>query len=129
MKDIKCQIRSIVKLDRQHYRAEAAVTLEAVLSVPYQFGDFLGELLITDGYYMWSQDHFALVLDAENSKPLYGTYVFRDGVAYHLSRRHHATPHAALDHALPRLGTPMIDWIARIDALDLHPACVEVVPA
>jgi len=51
MKDVKCTIKSIIKHEGSHYRAEHAATLEAVLVVPYQFGEFSGDLLITDGYH------------------------------------------------------------------------------
>jgi len=49
--------------------------------------------------------------------------------AYSLSRDYHDNAQDALNHALPRLGTPLIEFIARIDGLELHPACKEEVPA
>ena len=132
MKDVNCTIKSAIRHERRYYRGEQAVTLEAVLVVPYQFGEFSGDLLIVDGYYAWADDHFALLLDTDEEAtgyPLFGTYMLHGDAAYSLSRDYHDNAQDALNHALPRLGTPMIDWIARIDALDLHPACVEPVPA
>lgn len=132
MKQIECTIKSAIRHERAYYRAEQAVTLEAVLVVPYQFGDFSGDLLITDGYCAWADDHFALLLDTDDEGggyPLWGTYMLHGDAAYSLSRGYHDNAQDALNHALPRLGSPLLGFIARIDGLELHPACKEEVTA
>ena len=130
MKDIKCTIKSIVKHGGAQYCGQENVTLEAALVVPYQFGEFSGDLLIVDGYYAWNLDHYTLLLDKDrHDRPLWGMYVLHGDTAYLLSRHHLSTAHAALEFALNNLGTPLIDWIARIDELEAHPACAEEVPA
>jgi hypothetical protein len=131
MKDVKCTIKSAIKHKGAYYRGEHAATLEAVIMVPYQFGEFSGDLLIVDGFYEWTDDHYVFFMDKEpvTGFTVYGIYMLRDGVAYSLSRNYYNTAQDALNHALPRLGTPMIEWIASIDGLELHPACKEAVPA
>lgn len=132
MKDIKCTIKSAIRHQGAYYRGEQAVNIMAALVVPYEFGEFSGDLLIADGHYAWTSEHFVLTLDFGDegeAYPLFGTYILHGDAAYSLSRGYHQTAHDALNHALPRLGSPMLGFIARIDALDLHPACAEAVPA
>lgn len=131
MREINCTIKSAIRHAGAYYRGEQAATLEVVFLVPYQFGDFSGDLLITDGYHAWTDDHYVFFMDKEpvTGFTLYGIYMLRDGVAYFLSRDYYDTAHDALDYSLNRLGTPLIDWIARIDGLELHPACKEAIRA